>query len=264
MGVSTQSTWGQYRLDFLKMQFFVLLSVVSAAIAVPAPQESPVALPYVHEDIVAEPYVHEDIAAEAYVHEDPVETAAIAAEAYVHEDIVSEPYVHADIAAEPYAHEEPVETAEIAAEAYVHEEIEAEPYVHMEPVAAPVTYAAAPVAYAGYPYAAYPYHAAPVSAAAPVAAAHIAYPYAAPYAYAAFHTGCVNSLDLLSLAHKPKTSMQDLYISTKTKDYNYQKNCQQQNRIRRPKTASLIVYFRRSEAQYLLLSNSQFVKKTLV
>merc|ERR1712071_520970 len=72
------------------------------------------------------------------------------------------------------------------------------------------------------------------------------------------------ALDLLSLAHKPKTSMQDLYISTKTKDYNYQKNCQQQNRIRRPKTASLIVYFRRSEAQYLLLSNSQFVKKTLV
>merc|ERR1712204_108794 len=75
------------------------------------------------------------------------------------------------------------------------------------------------------------------------------------------------ALDLLSLAHKPKTSIQDLYISTETKDYNYQKNCQQQNRIRRPKTASLtvqIVYFRRSEAQYLLLSNSQFVKKTLV
>merc|ERR1712106_744584 len=75
------------------------------------------------------------------------------------------------------------------------------------------------------------------------------------------------ALDLLSLAHKPKTSMQDLYISTKTKDCNYMKNCQQQNRIRRPKTASLtvqIVYFRRSEAQQHLLSISQFVKKTLV
>merc|ERR1711892_1143759 len=31
------------------------------------------------------------------------------------------------------------------------------------------------------------------------------------------------ALDLLSLAHKPKTSMQYLYISTETKDYNYQK-----------------------------------------
>merc|ERR1711956_101785 len=75
------------------------------------------------------------------------------------------------------------------------------------------------------------------------------------------------ALDLLSLAHKPKTSIQDLYISTETKDYNYQKNCQQQNRIRRPKTASLtvqIVYFRRSEAHQFLLSISQFVKKTLV
>merc|ERR1711892_694963 len=38
------------------------------------------------------------------------------------------------------------------------------------------------------------------------------------------------ALDLLSLAHKPKTSMQDLYISTETKDCNYMKNCQQQNR----------------------------------
>merc|ERR1712128_39068 len=52
------------------------------------------------------------------------------------------------------------------------------------------------------------------------------------------------ALDLLSLAHKPKTSMQDLYISTKTKDYKYheqkKKNCQQQYRIRRQKTASLL------------------------
>merc|ERR1712129_28403 len=31
------------------------------------------------------------------------------------------------------------------------------------------------------------------------------------------------ALDLLFLAHKPKTSMQDLYISTETKDYNYHK-----------------------------------------
>merc|ERR1712123_159881 len=113
---------GQYRLDFLKMQFFVLLSVVSA-----------------------------------------------------------------DIVAETYAHEEPVETAEIAAEAYVHEEIEAEPY-H----AAAVQYISAPAQPADP--VTYTYAAAHVAAAAPVAAAHIAYPYAAPYAYAAFHTGCVNSV----------------------------------------------------------------------
>merc|ERR1719318_887576 len=125
------------------MQFFVLLAIVSAAIAAPAPQEgdvAPVALPYVHEEIAAEPYVH------------------------------------------------------------------------MEPVAAPVTYAAAPVAYAGYPYAAYPYNAAvqyvaaPAQPAAPVqvtyaaapaakavAAAPVAYAYAAPF-YAAYHSGCVNSV----------------------------------------------------------------------
>merc|ERR1711970_496014 len=160
---------GQYCLVFLNMQFFVLLAIVSAATAAPAPQEgdvAPVALPYVHEEIAAEPYVHED----------------------------------------------PVETAEIAAEPYVHEEIAAEPYVHMEPVAAPVTYAAAPVAYAGYPYAAYPYNAAvqyvaaPAQPAAPVqvtyaaapaakavAAAPVAYAYAAPL-YAAYHSGCVNSV----------------------------------------------------------------------
>merc|ERR1711970_1183387 len=150
---------GQYCLVFLNMQFFVLLAIVSVAIAAPAPQEgdvAPVALPYVHEEIAAEPYVHE----------------------------------------------EPVETEEIAAE----------PYVHMEPVAAPVTYAAAPVAYAGYPYAAYPYNAAvqyvaaPAQPAAPVqvtyaaapaakavAAAPVAYAYAAPF-YAAYHSGCVNSV----------------------------------------------------------------------
>merc|ERR1711981_1409407 len=163
-------------LVFLNMQFFVLLAIVSAAIAAPAPQEgdvAPVALPYVHEEIAAEPYVHEE----------PVETAEIAAEPYIHEDIAAEPYVHEEIAAEAYVHEEPVETAEIAAEPYVHEEIAAEPYnAAVQYVAAPaqpaapvqVTYAAAPAAKA-------------------VAAAPVAYAYAAPF-YAAYHSGCVNSV----------------------------------------------------------------------
>ena len=111
------------------------MSVVAAAVAAPAPQESP------------------------------------AAEAYVHEEIAAEPYVHEDIAAEPHVHEE------IVAEPYVHEEIAAEPYTHIEPVVAPVVYAAAaPVAYAGDPY----------------AVGHFGY--AAPVVYAAYHTGCVNSL----------------------------------------------------------------------
>merc|ERR1712013_94176 len=86
------------------MQFFVLLSVVAAAAAVP----------YVHEEIAAEPYTHEEIAAEAYVHEEPVETHGIAAEPYVHEEIAAEPYVAAvapvAYAGYPYA---------VAAPAYV-------------------------------------------------------------------------------------------------------------------------------------------------
>ena len=87
----------------------------------------PEAVAYVHADNEALPYVHEDIAAEAYVHE--------------------------EIPAEAYVHEEPVETHDIAAEAYVHQEVEAEAYVHEEPAPAPVvSYAVAPVAYAGYPY----------------------------------------------------------------------------------------------------------------
>jgi len=98
-----------------------------------------------------------------------------------------------EIAAEPYVHEEPVETHEIAAEPYVHEDIEAEAYVHEEPAAV-----AAPVfTYAAFPYATHAYTI-PV-AAAPVAtktevAAPVAYAYAAPYFYAAHHTGCVNSV----------------------------------------------------------------------
>merc|ERR1719340_390490 len=73
----------------------------------------------------------------------PQEEAAPEAVAYVHEEIPAEAYVH----------EEPVETHDIAAEAYVHQEVEAEAYVHQEPAPAPVvSYAVAPVAYAGYPY----------------------------------------------------------------------------------------------------------------
>merc|ERR1719341_2298124 len=79
------------------MQFFVLLSIVSAAIAAPAPQEGDVAP-------VALPYVHEEMAAEAYVHEEPVETAEIAAEPYVHEEIAAEPYVHMEPVAAPVAY----------------------------------------------------------------------------------------------------------------------------------------------------------------
>ena len=85
----------------------------------------PDAVAYVHEDNEALPYVHEDIAAELYVHE--------------------------EIPAEAHVHEEPAETHDIAAEAYMHEEVEAD--VHQEPAPAPVvSYAVAPVAYAGYPY----------------------------------------------------------------------------------------------------------------
>merc|ERR1712142_970998 len=148
---------GQYCPVLINMQFFVLLSVISAAVAAPAPQEdAPVAVPYVHEEIAAEPYVHEDIAAEPYVHKEPVET----------HDIAAEPYVHEDIEAEAYVHEEPV------------------------PAAAPVlTYA--------FPYATHAYTipvaAAPV-ATKTEAAAPVAYAYAAPYAYAVPHTGCVNSV----------------------------------------------------------------------
>merc|ERR1719150_2182696 len=73
----------------------------------------------------------------------PQEEAAPEAMAYVHEEIEALPYVHEEIPAEAYVHEEPVETHDIAAEAYVHE----------EPAPAPVvSYAVAPVAYAGYPY----------------------------------------------------------------------------------------------------------------
>ena len=74
------------------------------------------------------------------------------------ESPAAEAYVHEEIAAEPYVH------TEIAAEPYVHEEIAAEPYV--APVAAPVVYAGYPYVYAGYPH----------------------------VAYAAYHTGCVNSV----------------------------------------------------------------------
>merc|ERR1711892_1576343 len=64
----------------------------------------------------------------------------------------------------------------------------AEPYVHVEPVSAAAPVVAAPVAYAGYPYgyagyAGYPY-----------AAGHVAYAGYPHVAYAAYHTGCVNSV----------------------------------------------------------------------
>merc|ERR1719225_296580 len=118
----------------------------------------------------------------------PQEEAAPEAVAYVHEEIEALPYVHEEIPAEAYVHEEPVETHDIAAEAYVHE----------EPAPAPVvSYAVAPVAYAGYPYTySLPVATAPAAstevkaAAAPVAT----YAVAAPYYYAALHTGCVNSV----------------------------------------------------------------------
>merc|ERR1711902_293334 len=98
------------------MQFFVLLSVIAAAAAAPAPQdESPAALPYVHEEIAAEPYVHDE----------PVETHDIAAEPYVHEEIAAEPYVHVEPAVAPvvYAAAAPIAYAgypyAVAAPAYV-------------------------------------------------------------------------------------------------------------------------------------------------
>ena len=109
--------------------FQLSLCLVGLAAAAPAPQEeaAPEAVAYVHEEIEALPYVHEEIEAL--------------------------PYVHEEIPAEAYVHEEPVETHDIAAEAYVHQEVEAEAYVHQEPAPAPVvSYAVAPVAYAGYPY----------------------------------------------------------------------------------------------------------------
>merc|ERR1711862_17512 len=118
------------------MHTFVLLSIVSLALAAPMPEgeESPAALPYVHDATgdVAEAYVHEDIPA-------------------VEEDIAAEPYVHEDIAAEAYAHDA---TGDVAEE-----------YVHVEPVVPAVVPAVAPVTYAAYPYAgvyaghriAYPY-----------------------------------------------------------------------------------------------------------
>merc|ERR1712212_1251385 len=153
----------------LTMQLFVFLVTVATVLGAPAPQDedAPVAVPYVHEEIAAEPYVHEDIAAEPYVHIEPENTVE-------------------EIPAEPYVHEEPVETHDIAAEAYVHEDIEAEAYVHEEPVPA-----AAPVLTYAFPYVTHAYTI-PV-AAAPVAtkteaAAPVAYAYAAP------HTGCVNSV----------------------------------------------------------------------
>merc|ERR1712142_462942 len=72
------------------MQFFVLLSVIAAAAAAPAPQdESPAALPYVHEEIAAEPYVHVEpaVAPVVYAAAAPVAYAgypyAVAAPAYV-------------------------------------------------------------------------------------------------------------------------------------------------------------------------------------
>merc|ERR1740128_269124 len=138
------------------MQLFVFLATFAAVLAAPAPQD---------EDIPA---------AVPYVHIEPENTVE-------------------EIAAEAYVHEEPVETHEIAAEPYVHEDIEAEAYVHEEPAAV-----AAPVfTYAAFPYATHAYTI-PV-AAAPVAtktdvAAPVAYAYAAPYFYAAHHTGCVNSV----------------------------------------------------------------------
>merc|ERR1712106_163549 len=95
-----------------------------------------------------------------------VVAAAVAAPA-PQEAPAAEVYGHAEIAAEPYVHEE------IAAEPYVHEEIAAEVYAHIEPVVAPV-------AYAGYPYA--------------VGHLGYGYGYAAPVAYAAYATGCVNTL----------------------------------------------------------------------
>merc|ERR1719225_886840 len=129
------------------MKLLLSLCLVGLAAAAPAPQEeaAPEAVAYVHEEIEALPYVHEEIEAL--------------------------PYVHEEIPAEAYVHEEPVETHDIAAEAYVHE----------EPAPAPVvSYAVAPVAYAGYPY----------TYSLPVAT----YAVAAPYYYAALHTGCVNSV----------------------------------------------------------------------
>ena len=73
------------------------MSVVAAAVAAPAPQESPAAEAYVHEEIAAEPYVHEEIAAEPYAHEE------IAAEAYTHIEPVVAPVVYAAAAPVAYA-----------------------------------------------------------------------------------------------------------------------------------------------------------------
>ena len=102
-----------------------------------------------------------------------------------------------EIAAEPYAHVEPVETHEIAAEPYVHEDIEAEAYVHEEPtaVAAPVfTYAAFPYATHAYTIPVAAAHVAAKTEVAAPATAPVAYAYAAPFFYAAHHTGCLNSV----------------------------------------------------------------------
>merc|ERR1739838_552364 len=142
------------------MQFLVLLSAVALAFASPIPEEgmeAPVALAYVH-----------DAAGDVAVDDSP------AALAYVHD-------VTGDVALA---------------------------YVHQEPVVAPVAVAAPALTYAAYPYTygAYPYlaagahvvaPAAPAAAPAAVApvtyAAYNHYGYAG-YPYAAYHTGCVNSV----------------------------------------------------------------------
>merc|ERR1711956_124841 len=141
------------------MQFLVLLSAVALAFA------------YVH-DAAGDVAVDDSPAALPYVHDvtgDVADASAPAAEAYVHD-------VTGDVALA---------------------------YVHQEPVVAPVAVAAPALTYAAYPYTygAYPYLAAGAHVVAPAAAPAAPNTYAAynhfgyaGYPYAAYHTGCVNSV----------------------------------------------------------------------
>merc|ERR1711956_145862 len=109
----------------------------------------------------------------------------------------------------PYVHGVTGDVADAAspvAETYVHDVTGdvALAYVHQEPVVAPVAVAAPALTYAAYPYTygAYPYLAAgahvvaPAAAAAPAPVTYAAYNHYgyAGYPYAAYHTGCVNSV----------------------------------------------------------------------
>merc|ERR1712071_359948 len=145
------------------MQFLVLLSAVALAFASPIPEEgmdAPVALAYVH-DAAGDVAVDDSPAALPYVHDvtgDAADVSSPVAETYVHD-------VTGDVALA---------------------------YVHQEPVVAPMAVAAPALTYAAYPYTygAYPY----LAAVAPVTyAAYNHYGYAG-YPYAAYHTGCVNSV----------------------------------------------------------------------